>query len=82
MIPKEMFSMAKMYYKTAFDNFELFQKNSEQMLRMFLNQHADMNSDFMKQYEEWLVNSQKGYNDYRKLVLDGLDYLADTMERQ
>ncbi len=81
MVPKEMLTMAKTYYNTAFDNFDLFQKNNEQMLKIFMNQHYDMNSDFMKQFDEWLVNSRKSYNDYRKLVLDGLDYLADTTEK-
>ena len=81
MLNKDIFSMTKAYYETALDNFELYQKNSEKMMRIFMDQHGDMNNDFMKHYDEWIASSQKGFNDYRKLVLDGLDYLADTFEK-
>ena len=46
-----------------------------------MDQYSDTNNDFMKHYNEWIANSQKGFNDYRKLILDGLDYLADTFEK-
>ena len=81
MLNKDIFSMTKAYYETALDNFELYQKNSEKMMRIFMDQHGDMNNDFMKHYDEWIASSQKGFNDYRKLVLDGLDFLADTFEK-
>ncbi|MBW1646147.1 MAG: hypothetical protein JRJ56_07465 [Deltaproteobacteria bacterium] len=78
---KEIFLLTKSYYKTALDNFELYQKNSEKMLKIFLDQYGDLNSDFMKNYEEWMANSHKAFDDYRKLILDGLDYLADTFDK-
>lgn len=82
MLNNDMFAMTKTYYETALNNFELYQKNSEQMLRMFMNQNGNLDKNSMKQYDEWVANSQKGFNDYRKLILDGLDYLADTFGKQ
>lgn len=81
MFNKDVLLLAKTYYKTAFDNFELYRENSEKILRIFMDQGGETNNDFMKQYNEWITNSQKGFNDYRKLVLDGLDYLADRVEK-
>ena len=77
MLNKDMFSMTKTYYETALNNFELYQKNSEKMLKIFMDQHSDTNSDFMKHFDEWTASSQKAFNDYRKLILDGLDFLTD-----
>ena len=52
MLNKDMFSMTKTYYETALNNFELYQKNSEKMLKIFMDQHSDTNSDFMKHFDE------------------------------
>jgi len=79
---KEILEMTKAYYKTALDNFELYQNNSEKMLDIFLNQYGELNSDFMKQYREWMTNSRQAFSDYRKMVLDGLDYLAETFDKK
>ena len=81
MFGNDMFGMAKVYYKTALDNFELYQKNSEQMLRMFMNQANCLDDGFLKNYDEWVVNCGKAFDDHRKLVLDGLDYLSETFEK-
>ena len=78
---KDIFNMTKTYYQTALDNFELYQKNNENMMKIFFDQYGDINGDFMKHYEEWLTNSHKAFDDYRKMVLDGLDYLADNFEQ-
>ncbi len=82
MANKEIFEMTKTYYKNALDNFELYQDNSEKMLEIFLSQYGDLNSDFMKHYREWMNNSRQAFQDYRKMVLDGLDYLADTFDKK
>jgi len=79
---REILEMTKAYYKTALDNFELYQDNSEKMLDIFLNQYGELNNDFMKQYREWMTNSRRAFSDYRQMVLDGLDYLAETFEKQ
>jgi len=63
---KDIFNMTKTYYKTALDNFELYQKNNENMMKIFFDQYGDINGDFMKHYEEWLTNSHKAFDDYRK----------------
>lgn len=81
MLNKDIFLRTKIYYETALNDFELYQKNSEKILSIFMDQYSDTNNDFMKHYNEWIANSQKGFNDYRKLILDGLDYLADTVEK-
>ena len=82
MANKEIFELTKTYYQNALDNFELYQDNSEKMLEIFLSQYGDLNQDFMKQYREWMNNSRQAFQDYRKMVLDGLDYLADTFDKK
>ncbi len=79
---QQIFEMTRAYYKNALDNFELYQDNSEKMLEIFLSQYGDLNSDFMKQYREWMNNSRQAFQDYRKMVLDGLDYLADNLNKK
>ena len=81
MLNKDIFLRTKIYYETALNDFELYQKNSEKILSIFMDQYSGTNNDFMKHYDEWIASSQKGFNDYRKLVLDGLDFLADTFEK-
>lgn len=82
MSEKNMFSTTKDYYETALDNLELYQKNSGQMLKIFMEQQNNMSNDFVRQYDEWVANSQKGFNDYRKLILDGLDFLSSSIEKK
>ena len=82
MSEKNIFLTTKGYYETALDNLELYQKNSGQILKIFMEQQNDMSNDFVKQYNEWVANCQKGFNDYRKIILDGLDFLANSIEKK
>lgn len=78
---ENVFVMAKGYHTIALKNFELLQKQNQKMMALFLKEMETENKKLDMDYNEWLADTQKALKDYQELMLTGLDYLSDCLEK-
>lgn len=76
-----VFTMAKGYHDIALKNFTLLQKQNEKMMALFLKEMQNEDQKLSTNYNEWLNDTKKALNDYQELIMTGLDYLSDCLEK-
>lgn len=76
-----VFGQTKEYYQTAFSNMERFQSENEKLVKIFMDRLENMDPSIAKNYSEWTEIVQKGFADFQDLVLKGLDYLSENMDK-
>lgn len=75
-----MFTTTKGNLETALRNYEVFLKENEKMVTLYLDQLKQENNKLHIYYKEWVENSNKAFDDYRDMIIKGLDYLSNYME--
>jgi hypothetical protein len=81
MDPQNIFDMVKSYHRVALQSFQTLQAQNERMISFFLEQAKKENLKLDQNYQEWLSNTKKAFDDYQTMILKGLDYLANCFER-
>ncbi len=81
-INDNFFNNIKNYYNLTLDNFNLINKQQEQMVEFFIKTQPDAYKDnLLKIYQEWTKNSEIALNDYKNMVLKGLDYIETSYKK-
>ena len=82
MVKENIFENLKDVYNLAFENFKLLTEQQRTFVEMFLKNSQLPNSDaFLKLYKEWLGTTEKALDDFKDVVLKGLDYMADNLKK-
>ncbi len=79
---QNIFKNLKNFYELAIENFNLINNQQQNMVEFFLQTQPDIyRENLMKSYKEWLKNSEIALNEYKNMVIKGLDYLEDNYNR-
>ncbi len=79
---QNIFKNLKNFYELAIENFNLINNQQQNMVEFFLQTQPDIYRDnLMKAYKEWLKNSEIALNEYKNMVIKGLDYLEDNYNK-
>jgi hypothetical protein len=79
---KNIFKNLKSFYELAIENFNLINNQQQNMIEFFLQTQPDLYRDnLMKVYKEWLKNSEIALNEYKNMVIKGLDYLEENYNK-
>ncbi len=79
---ENVFEGLKNVYGLAFENFKIVTEQQKNFVEMFLKNSQLPNSDLMlKLYSEWLATTEKALDDFKDVVLKGLDYMSDTLKK-
>ena len=82
MAKENIFENLKDVYNLAFENFKLLTEQQRTFVEMFLKNSQLPNSDaFLKLYKEWLGTTEKALDDFKDVVIKGLDYMADNLKK-
>lgn len=76
-----MFVLTRSNFENALKNFELFQKQNEKTVSLFLEQMKQENKKLKANFTEWIETTNKAFDDYRDIIIKGLDYLSDYLEK-
>ncbi len=76
------FSMVKDLYKISFDNFNLIFQQQKKIAEAFINAQPEIYRENLKKlFDEWSKNIENAFNDYKELVIKGLEYLEETYDK-
>ncbi len=76
------FTMIKDLYKMSFDNFTMIFNQQKKLIESFMEAQPDIYKDNMKKlFDEWSKNVENSFNDYKGLVIKGLEYLEETYNK-
>ena len=79
---EDFFKNLKMFYEMSIENFNLINKQQQKLIEFFLQTQPDIyRSNLLKVYKEWLKNSEIALNDYKNMVIKGLDYMDDVYKK-
>ena len=79
---QNIFKNLRNFYELAIENFNLINNQQQNMVEFFLQTQPNIYRDnLMKLYKEWLKNSEIALNEYKNMVIKGLDYLEDNYNR-
>ena len=79
---QNIFKNLKSFYELAIENFNLINNQQQKMIEFFLQTQPDIyRENLMKIYKEWLKNSEIALNDYKNMVIKGLDYLEENYNK-
>jgi hypothetical protein len=82
MMDKNVFEGLKSVYGLAFENFKIVTEQQKNFVEMFLKNSQLPNSDaILKLYTEWLATTEKALDDFKDVVLKGLDYMSDNFKK-
>lgn len=76
---ENVFTVAKNDFDRKLQNFDLFQSRNEKNLKLFLEVMESEKLD--RKFNEWIDNERKAFADYREVMLSGLDYLSENLEK-
>ena len=80
---ENIFENLKSVYNLAFENFKILTEQQRTFVEMFLKNSQVPNSDaFLKLYKEWLETTEKALDDFKDVVIKGLDYMSDNFKKK
>ncbi len=79
---ENVFEGLKNVYSLAFENFKIVTEQQKNFVELFLKNSQLPNADAMlKLYSEWLATTEKALDDFKDVVLKGLDYMSDNLNK-
>ncbi len=79
---ENFFKNVKNFYLLAIENFNLINKQQQNLVDFFLQTQPDIYKDNLKKtYNEWIKNSEIALKDYQSMVIKGLDYLDSVYNK-
>lgn len=80
---ENVFEGLKSVYSLAFENFKIVTEQQKNFVEMFLKNSQLPNSEaLLKLYSEWLATTEKALDDFKDVVIKGLDYMSDNLKKQ
>jgi len=81
-INENFFHALKSFYKLTFENLNLMQTQQQKMIEFFLQtQPQSYREHLLKIYQEWIKNSQLAFDNYKDMVIKGIDYMEDVYKK-
>ena len=81
--PENIFVNLKSVYELAFENFKIVTEQQKNFVEMMLKNSKTPNADYlMKTYEEWINTTEKALDDFKGVVLKGLDYMSEAFNKK
>ena len=75
------FKNLKDVYSVSFENFHLVSQQQKKFVEFWLSQQqSPFKEELQKAFDEWYVNVDKAMNDFKDIVLKGLDYMQETIK--
>ena len=79
---EDFFKNLKTFYELAIENFNIINKQQQKVIEFYLQTQPEIyRSNLLKVYNEWLKNSEIALNDYKNMVIKGIDYMNDIYEK-
>ena len=79
---ENVFEGLKNVYSLAFENFKIVTEQQKNFVELFLKNSQLPNADAMlKLYSEWLATTEKALDDFKDVVLKGLDYMSENLNK-
>ena len=78
---KEMSGLLKSNFESSFESMSLFQKQSEKITKMMLDQVISFQSEGRNFIENWMSNIQVNQENYKKMIEGQLNRLEDFFSK-
>jgi len=76
------FTMVKDLYKMSFDNFLMIFQQQKRLAESFIEaQPESVRENLKKLFDEWSRNIENAFNDYKDMVIKGIEYLEETYDK-
>jgi hypothetical protein len=79
---EEVLKFMKSSFEATFDNVIKIQDLNEKMLKEMAEKGKEMQSETAKAVEDFIENSKKGRDDYRKVVEDGFKRMEEMLKEE
>jgi hypothetical protein len=81
--PENIFVNLKSVYELAFENFKIVTEQQKNFVEMMIKNSKAPNSEFLlKTYNEWIDTTEKALEDFKGVVLKGLDYMSESFNKK
>ena len=81
-INENFFESLKNFYILMFENLSLLQSQQQKMVEFFFQtQPQSYRNHLMNIYKDWAKNSELAFNNYKEMVIKGIDYMKDVYKK-
>ena len=81
-INENFFESLKNFYILMFENLNLLQSQQQKMVEFFFQtQPQSYREHLMNIYRDWAKNSELAFNNYKEMVIKGIDYMKDVYKK-
>ena len=81
-INENFFESLKNFYLLTFENLKLLQAQQQKMVEFFFQtQPESYRNHLMNIYNDWAKNSEIAFNNYKEMVIKGIDYMKDVYKK-
>ncbi len=81
-INENFFESLKNFYLLMFENLNLLQSQQQKMIEFFFQtQPQSYRNHLMNVYKDWAKNSELAFNNYKEMVIKGIDYMKDVYKK-
>ena len=81
-INENFFESLKNFYLLMFENLNLLQSQQQKMVEFFFQtQPQSYREHLMNIYKDWAKNSELAFNNYKEMVIKGIDYMKDVYKK-
>ena len=81
-INENFFESLKNFYLLMFENLNLLQSQQQKMVEFFFQtQPQSYREHLINIYRDWTKNSELAFNNYKEMVIKGIDYMKDVYKK-
>ena len=76
------FKNLKEVYSVSFENFKLVSQQQKKFIEFWITQQPEpLKETMQKAFNEWYENTDKAMNDFKDVVIKGIDYMEDMSKK-